>query len=381
MLKKIFKIGMYLFGCIVKINNKKITFISFSGKSYSDNPKYISETLHKMAPDFKLYWVFINPSDKDTIVPPYVKKVKFNSLHYFYTLVTSKVWIDNFAKPWFYYKKKRQFYIQTWHGDRSFKRIMYDVWDEGKRPERIFDEFQCDFITTGSLFAEKMYRTALNYKGEYFKHGSARNDYLLNYSNTDLNRIKMMLNIPFDTRILLYAPTLRQKYAINNGIQEMTSIDLEGVIKTLNSKTHENWVLLVRAHSAMAGISLATENYIDVSYYEDMTELLIISDILITDYSSAATDYILTNKPVILFQDDIDIYLDKDRKFYYDIKQSGFNVVYSNQELLDFIEKQNIFDNSEINERIRKFYGTYETGRASILISTDIINLIRGEKK
>src|SRR5690554_3202566 len=81
------------------IDKESIVFISFAGKSYSDNPKAISERLYEKNPHLNIIWLFIQPSFKKDIVPGYVTCLKANSFKALKALATSKVWVDNFNKP------------------------------------------------------------------------------------------------------------------------------------------------------------------------------------------------------------------------------------------------------------------------------------------
>ena len=368
-LHKIFHLGInrlqWMVQFIFGVDKKKVVFISFSGKAYSDNPKAISEKLNEMDSTYKIIWLFNNPDIKKKIVPKYVKSVKNHSLFSLYELATAKFWIDNFNKPLFLYKSGKQCYIQTWHGDRAIKRILYDAWPNGKRPQPLFEEDKCDLLVTGSLFAEKMYSSAIRYSGKYLKVGAPRNDKLIRKNSINIQGIKNRIGVPFTSSILLYAPTFRKETSSSGFSQKIQDINLLKVIHVLEETTNRKWICLVRSHSAVNGLEgfPQTDKIIDCSSYEDMADLLLITDILITDYSSSATDFILTEKPVFLYQSDIQEYLVKDRTFYYDIEKTGFLVSYSMEELINIIKSLDFKYYS--NERIRNFYGTYETGEAS----------------
>ncbi len=95
----------------------------------------------------------------------------------------------------------------------------------------------------------------------------------------------------------------------------------------MNEITGKEWVMLVRAHAASSGLKGFQDNpsVYDVTGYEDMADLLLISDILITDYStSIGGDYALMKRPCFLFQDDYEDYVKYDRTFYFDIHSSPY---------------------------------------------------------
>jgi CDP-glycerol glycerophosphotransferase len=367
------KLFMYSTNKIIGINENKIVFISFDGKSYSDNPKAISEKLHELYPNFEIVWLFNNPKEKSKIVPKYVKCVNSDSYNALKELATAKFWVDNFCKPLNTYKSKNQIYIQTWHGDRGFKKILHD--SNFVPPNfKVIESDICDLAISGSKYGNMQYISAFKYEGEIQQVGYPRNDILVNKNRDIAKSVKKALNIKLSTNILLYAPTLRRESTQRNLNQEIKEINLIEVLNTLEEKTDEDWICLVRAHSAVSGLSGIpySGNIIDVSSYEDMSELLLISDMLITDYSSSAGDFALLERPIILFQNDRDEYLEKDRAFYFEIEKSPFIIAMSQPELIKIIKE---FDKSKVSKNckaILDFYDTNETGKSSEAVANFI---------
>lgn len=361
-------IFMYLIN-IFFLSSRKVFFMSFNGKSYSDNPRAISEELYKKNKNLKIVWAFNKSYDNISDVPSYVKIVRINTIKYFYHLATSRVWIDNFLKPIYLYKSKRQFYIQTWHGDRAIKKILLDTkLKKSNINRRIFEQKNCDLILTGSKFGEKMYRTSMNYNGNYLKVGSPRNDILLSTSKKDVyNKI---FRVKDSDRILLFAPTFREgesEYDIRN-------INFDRVKNVLESKTGNNWKIFIRVHASTNNIKGINQSVVNVSSYPEMSHLLYISDMLITDYSSSATDFILTNKPIVLYQPDIEDYSENQRELYFEMNKIPFVTAKSFEELLEKIVKSIDDDNQNRNQKIRDFYKVYESGFASEKVAKYILN-------
>lgn len=355
-------------------NSNKIVFSSFNGKSYSDNPKAISEKVHDLYPEIEIVWLFKDPSSKQHLIPEYVKTAKFNSLKSFYELATAKVWVDNFNKPFFLFKGKKQLYIQTWHGDRGIKKILYDVRTQlpnGNYLEgNLFEEKHCDIALSGSEYAEKYhYRSGFHYKGQLLKLGTPRNDKLINNSLEEIEAVKRQLNIEKDVKVLLFAPTMRD--SDSNAHHKVEGIDLEQTLNLLEKETNERWIGLIRAHSSTKSLEGVpqTDRFKNVSTHEDMNELLLISDVLITDYSSSGGDIALLDKLVILFQNDRDEYLTNDRPTYFDLDESPFIIALDQSELNEIIRNYNSIDIKSNCQAILGFYGTYETGRSSLGIS------------
>lgn len=369
------KIYMIFCNKFYGIDNNKIVFISFYGKTYSDNPKAISEKIYEINPNIKIIWLFLDPKAKEKIVPNYITCIQAKTFKALKVLATSKVWVDNFNKPLYFYKSKNQIYIQTWHGDRALKKILFDSTFAPKN-YKLYETKKCDIIVTGSVFAEKMYRSAYRYNGNYLKVGSPRNDALININEDRIHKIKLKLGLNINHKILLYAPTLRRKAEKEKSKQEIGDLDLLGIMDRLNLNSDSKWICLVRAHSAVSGLNNLpkSNDIIDVTEYEDMADLLQITDLLITDYSSSATDFILTNKPTILYQSDYQDYIKYDRSFYHNIEDIGFITAYSQEELynkLELVSKEDIISR---NKSIQSFYGAYEVGDASKKVAEFIIN-------
>ena len=360
------KVYMFMANKTLGVNNNKVVLSSFGGKSYSDNPRAISEKLHEMYPKFDIVWLFNNPEEKRKIIPNYIRCVKRGSFRALREQATAKFWIDNFTKPVYVYKNKKQIYIQTWHGDRGFKKILHDSTFVPLN-YKLIESTICDLAISGSDYGNEIYKSAFRYDGDILQTGSPRNDILVNNAKSLDNTTKSLLGIKQATRILLYAPTLRRMASSNKSNQHIGVIDLTVALNLMEKKTNELWVCLVRAHSAVSGlVGIPTnEKFIDVSSYEDMSDLLLISDMLITDYSSSAGDFALLDRPIVLFQADREDYLKHDRTFYFDMDKSPYMIVQHKEELVELINEMDWESIPKNCKEILDFYGTTETGEAS----------------
>lgn len=341
---------------------KQAVFSSFGGTEYNDNPRAISVALHEMDPSYKFVWMLPNHYEAD--VPSYIVTAKRYSIKAMYYYATSKVIVDNFNIPKWFIKRNGQKYIQTWHGDRGFKKILYDstfISKDFYRPEKDI----CDLMMAGSKRGYDKYRSAFRYQGEILEVGSPRNDILLNPDLSVARKIRQKYGVDDKTRILLYAPTYRREE--NKGFH-ITGLNLSGLLDSLHDLAGENWICFLRAHKASHGFNgIATDNrLIDVTCYPDMIELMLASDFLITDYSSSAGDYALTGKPIVLFREDSSEYTGKDRTFYFDIQETPFKVAANQNEIIEAFNCLNQSGEAAKNcEDILAFYGCYESGHAA----------------
>ena len=356
---------------------KRVVFISFSGKQYSDNPKFISEKLHELSPQTKQVWFFTNPDKMRENVPDYIQCEKFSTRRLLKFLNTSRVWVDNDLLVYtsfitMYPKRKDQLFIETWHGDRGLKKCFYDI--KGFRAPAEFFTLQkpgyCDYLMTASTFAEKVVRTMFRYKGELLTFGYPRNDCLINRDEDAIKKVKKKLDISEDTKILLYAPTFKGKI----GDKMTEHIDFKKLVEILEEKTNQNWVVAYRPHhiGKDTEIPSCTRFFYTNKLFEDMAEILQATDLLITDYSSCAGDFILTGKPVILYINDYDAYISSDRGLHFDIEKTPFLFAKDNQELQKIVENLTTEEAKNNCEELKNFYGCTDTGNAS----ERVVNLI-----
>ena len=161
-----------------------------------------------MDPSIDLVWL-INKNEK-TNIPSYITQVEIkNHVEMLKAYACATVIIQNQPFP-IIPKGKNQMFIQTWHGDRGFKKCLKE--SEHADCGRLLEEIdgKCDYALAGSTFAEKFYRSSFGYHGTILKYGCPRNDVLLNPDAQRVKEIKQKLEIDNSTKVLLYAPTLRR---------------------------------------------------------------------------------------------------------------------------------------------------------------------------
>src|ERR1022692_4885485 len=133
-----------------------------------------------------------------------------------------------------------------------------------------------------------------------------------------------MIGIPAGKRIVLYAPTWRDDAAT-----EATGryrFDLKLDLAAAAAALGDDHVILIRMHTQVQSTlpdRTAGGFAINVTRYPDITDLYQISDVLITDYSSAMFDFAGTGRPMLFFTSDLDSYRDKLRGFYFDFEASA----------------------------------------------------------
>ena len=291
------------------INNNLISFIIDSNESFSSNLEYIRNEFENRG-DFEFNYYY-----KD--------KLSINSLK---KLATSKyVFLnDNFFPLAFMKFNNKSTVIQLWHAPGAFKKFGGSV-ENASMLKLISDN--TDYLIITSKYIEDYYAEAFQIDKSKIKVlGLPRADYYFKNHNIENLRqnFNNKYNLESDKKIILYAPTFRENEEYNNVFNYLN-------VDEFNKSLSDDYILALRLHpkikkfySSQIGVN---GDYIDCSDYQNEQELLLISDILITDYSSIMIEFALLNKPIIFFAYDLDNYMNNERGFYLD----------SSKRIVDFV--------------------------------------------
>lgn len=316
------------------INDKRISFIIDSRESFKGNLDYIKKEFEKRG-DYEFHFFY-----KD--------KLSFGS---FKKLAGSRFIFlnDNFFPLAFMNFKPENTVVQLWHAPGASKKFGGSVDIESREMLSKISQ-NTDYLIVTSEKIKDYYSEAFQMPKSKIKVlGLPRMDYY--FENHDLNKIKndfcREYNISPDKKIILYAPTFRDEEKYNN---VFNYLDLD----RFNEVLGDEYVLALRLHPKIKNFYKddisAKGKYIDVSGFSSEQELMLISDILITDYSSIMIEYSVLNKPTVFFTYDLDSYLANERGFYYDFKATVPGpIVHTSDELIETI-KNDDFDKSRISE-------------------------------
>lgn len=331
-----------------------VYFSSFNGGLCDDNPRAIAEALHALRPSAKLVFR-ANRAGLQQDVPDYITRVYSFSPRGVAAMATAKVIVKNAnLLPWMRVFPDQK-YIQTWHGDRGFKRIGLDLWPDRKDLQR--EGGLLSLCVSASDFGSRVYRSAFNYQGEILQQGYPRNDILVNPPAGLAESVRRQLDIPEGVRVLLYAPTFR---AATSGSKLNAALSLEKVRSTLENATGERWLCLTRSHELNLGV--ASDAAKDVTGWHDVSALLTACDMVITDYSSIGGDFMLLGRPVVYYQPDAGAY-HRERDFYFDVEKSPLIVAHNEGELMDVLSRP--IDGAANCRECLAFFGATETGHAA----------------
>jgi CDP-glycerol glycerophosphotransferase len=340
--------------------------MSHRGSQYSCNPKYIYEYIvKKNGKNFECIWVLNND-----VCNLQVPVIKYNSLKYYYYILTAKVIISNLPFHSSVPLRKGQKCINTWHGGGAYKSVdgLGDTINKYyyKRIDIISKQTTL-YLSSCKKFTEVTSLWTRIPTSKFLESGMPRNDlFFIMQQNID-SFIRQTYNVLPGQSILLYAPTYRgnPKYA-----EFINELDIDKCIQALNQKFNTNTIVFFRSHHTF-NITMDSENVIDVSEYPDMQELLYSADFLMTDYSSCMWDFALTRKPGFLFVPDIDLY-EKERSFYTPIELWPYPAAKTNEDLYQIICD---YTQEEAELKIKnhlKLLGSFENGNATEMIGNII---------
>ena len=359
-----------LTGINKKIDDKTIVFSCFNGKSYTCSPKAIYEYMlsDEKYKDYKYIWFFSPEKINDYKFLEKNRNTKViskNSKAYIKYLQTSKYWFFNYKIADFIKPKKEQVFTQCWHGT-PLKRLGYDLVhydNQLNTPKEMKKRYKMEtekfsYFISPSKYASGVFRSGWNMKelgkeNIIIEKGYPRNDFLFKYTEKDVSEIKQRIlgeDIK-NKKIILYAPTYRaNQHESGVGYVYKEEVDFS----KMREKLGDEFIILFRPHYFVAN-AFDFEKYngfvYDVSKVDDINELYVISDILITDYSSVFFDYANLKRPIIFYMYDLEYYRDKSNGFYFDVEKESKEFTYD-ERYKKFNEKFNYLDDGEASKRV-----------------------------
>lgn len=344
---------------------KTVVFESFLGRQYGCSPKalFLEMARNPAYKEYEKIWMFCSPEKYKSLEKyPRTKVVKYGSKEFYEGYARAKYWVTNYHLPKGIEKQKDQVYVQTWHGT-PLKKIGCDVPKTelltGDR-KRAYKEYGqegriIDYMPSPSEFYSEKVASAfrLGPQAKVLETGYPRNDALFTWDENKCNKIKNKLRLPQGKRTILYAPTWRDdQHTAGTGYTYKLGIDFDA----LREKLEEGWVILFRAHYLISS-TFDFERYggfvRNVSEYDDINDLYLVSDMLITDYSSVFFDYANLKRPMLFYMYDYEKYKNQLRDFYFDISEIPGPVIKREKDISEDILK--LWDGFSYDEKYKKF--------------------------
>ncbi len=336
----LYKLAYYHRYLKLPIKENVVLFETFMAKNYSDSPKYIYEALNTMYPGkYECVWAINGKHD----IPYGAKTVKRFSFQYAYYCAVSKYLVFNVRQPLWFRKREGQVFLETWHGT-PLKRLVFDQEEVTSASPKYKEQFykqrkEWDYLVSANPFSSKTFRSCFMYEGKMLEYGYPRNDILYASDKEQrARRLKEKLGIPLDKKTILYAPTWRDDEHYGKGEYKFTlALDL----KKMKTMLEKDYVLLLRTHHYIADKIDTTglEGFAyNLSNYDDISEIYLMTDICITDYSSVFFDFANLKRPILFYTYDIEKYKNQLRGFYIDMNtEVPGPLLYTSEEVIDAI--------------------------------------------
>lgn len=387
-LKKIIVFFYRIASTVIPVRKNTMVFCSNLGKSYAGNPRAIYQCLQKKESfkEKRCIWFFTQEylAKKDRELPVGCKIVRYgHPLYYFYLAAAGCLIYDSRQESYFR-KRKKAVYLQTWHGT-PLKKLALDMDEfhmageadaEAYREAFKAESGKWDYLIVQNGFSAETFRRCFAYDGRIIETGYPRNDILADYKKNpsvyreSLLKLRQKLGIGSGKRILLYAPTWRDDCFLGDGWYAFDKgLDFE----LMERELADEYVLLVKTHylvkTAPGDIpeSCIRSGFVKLCGNEiDIAMLYMLSDMLITDYSSVMFDYSLLEQPMLFFVYDLERYRDKLRGFYFDFEQEAPGpLIEDTQSLATAVRAQECGALHERYESFREKYNSYDKGNAS----------------
>lgn len=380
------RIRFIMNGFSVRVDDRLLVFGAYNGKSYACSPKAVYEYMiqNEKYKNYKYVWFFDEPDKYEFLEKNRnTKIVKKGSSECEKYLHQAKYWILNFRAMDHWIPSKNQIYVQCWHGT-PLKRLGYDITNSDNAMNSVSeikskyksDAKRFDYMVSPCKFVTEKFTSAWNLEkmgkqDAVLEIGYPRNDFLNKFTEENVITVKEKLGLINERRkIILYAPTWRDnQHDAEKGYVYKNPVNFD----LLREKLGDEYIILFRAHYLVAD-NFDFKSYdgfiYDVSKYDDINELYIISDILITDYSSVFFDYAILERPILFYMYDMEEYRDEMRGFYLNINQLPGPIVRDEKELINVIREMKTCDMRSFNNE----YNKMNDGQASLRLVDLILN-------
>ena len=363
------KIDYFRFKTKYNVDDKVILFETFGGRNYSCSPKAIYEQMLKMNEfsDYQFVWAFVEPEKHNIKQDDRTKVVVSKSKEYYKYCAMAKYWIVNSIMPEHVSKKPKQIYVQCWHGT-PLKKLRCDIEVTGSvlntieeiRKRNDIDAKRFDYFISPSKFCTEKFISAFNLKNLgkeniLIEKGYPRNDFLFNYTEKYVNDLKEKLGIPGGKKVILYAPTFRDNQH-ESGLGYTYSLNID--FDKLRDKLEKDYVIIFRTHYFVSN-SFDFNKYsgfiFNMSNHDDVNDCYVLSDIIITDYSSVFFDFANLKRPMLFYMYDLEEYKEQLRGFYFDIEETLPGPIVKTQQELE----QEILNIDNYMEKYKEKYEAF----------------------
>lgn len=382
----------------IKRDKKRVAFGAWLGELYIDNSKYLAEYAVNAYPNKKFYWVGMK--EVKTSINPKLKFVKKDSFFSMWILLRCKYFFFSQSHEadicgFNVYRKATLCFLDhgntvkkcgaddpQYLGDLDFnkfpwfRRLCCNIMGRSRKYEYI-----CVSSPENTETYVTGYRFRVDERTKFISSGLPRNEIF--YQNINITKTKEkyanLIGFDIEKKVILYLPTFRRK---SEKVYSFTELNKEAASKLIEILNRHNAVLLEKNHYVANQYNCnrtlsAEEGVIKVTVPVDLQELLLISDVQISDYSGCFLDYLILDKPIIHFLYDYEEYKNYDSGLYYEAAEFAAGKVAEtvDQVLQDLDEILDGNDNyKERRKLVKKRFLAYEHGNASEIILEEVFS-------
>lgn len=312
------------------IKRRQVVFESFNGKDVNDNPAAIYRELIREDPAYAQTAYFsVKPREYAVLHAKYpdMQLVKRFTPRWVALMARAEFWVLNSRLPNWWHANRRTTVIQTWHGT-PLKKLGADIPHvaiPGTSTADYHQQFitaahRWDYLIAPNQYSQDIFKSAFGFRNHFLPIGYPRNDMLYTTSATQIQQLKRQLLGNVTGPIVTYAPTWRDDMAVRSGVYRFDlPFDLATFFEHVPAGTH----LIIRPHYLVKdAIDIhGFEDRVTVLAETDIAQLYLISDLLVTDYSSVMFDFANLKRPELFFAYDLAHYRDQLRGFYFDYER------------------------------------------------------------
>jgi CDP-glycerol glycerophosphotransferase (TagB/SpsB family) len=339
-----------------------VLFTSFDGTAANDNPRAIEQEFVRRGTGLRRLWTV---TDLSVPVPDGSEPVLMWTEEWWQALTSARFVVSNCWMPARFRRRAGQHVLQTWHGT-PLKLLGYDRLGVKRgndyRSKTAQEVAQWTFLIAQNHFSRTAFRSAYDYRGEILEIGYPRNDVLRTATDDQRTAVRRRLGIDDAEFVVLYTPTWRE------GLRTIfAGLDLQATRAAIGDRAR----ILVRGHTNTVkhSGSLTGPGMLDVTMYPEVSDLYLISDLMITDYSSTMFDFSITGKPMIFFAPDLDDYTGRRRGTYFDLAaEAPGPVVRTTDELIRALDEPDDLT-AQYADRYAAWqhkYNSHDDGHASL---------------
>lgn len=320
-IKVVFTALYSIFKFFLRVDNKRVTFASYRHTKIEGNLQYLYNALVQEGDAFQYNFLFKKFNSS------FLGKLNYivHMVNACYELAVSRYFIiDDFYFPAYLFKvRKGTEVVQLWHAAGAFKKFGYSTAGKKFGPDnnylkhiKIHSNYSIVIVSSNNVISH--YAEAFNTLPEnIYPLGLPRTDFFFDESEKTRIKNNFLMSFPnyIGKKLILYAPTFRGRAHYQEDYQ--LPFDIENLCSRLGGE----YVFIIRLHPYISSSITVSEKLKDSILTDteefSINDLMVISDMLVTDYSSVIFEYSLLEKPIVFFSYDLEEYI-SERDFYFE---------------------------------------------------------------